>query len=50
MARRITVLITVGEAGDITVDARGPVNGTEGLKTILQEAQKLAEQGHVVIK
>jgi len=50
MPRRVTVLITVSEDGAITVDARGPVNGTEGLKTILQEAIKLTEQGHVVIK
>jgi len=50
MPRRITVLIVVSDDGAITIDARGPVNGTDGLKRILQESIKLTDQGHVVIK
>jgi hypothetical protein len=48
--RLVTVLITVSENGRISVDARGPVNGNEGLVTLLEEARKLAEQGQARIK
>jgi hypothetical protein len=44
--RRVLVLITVSEAGHITLDIRGQVNGKEGIIQILDSAKELAEQGN----
>ena len=40
------MLITVTEAGRVTVDVRGPVNGKEGILQILDAAKELVEQGN----
>jgi hypothetical protein len=45
MAKGILMLITVSDTGHITVDVRGPVNGKEGILTILDSAKELVEQG-----
>jgi hypothetical protein len=43
--RTVTVTVNVSEAGAITIDARGPVDGTAGLVALLDAARALAEQG-----
>jgi hypothetical protein len=45
MAKGILMLITVSDKGHISVDIRGPVQGKDGILTILNEARKLVEQG-----
>lgn len=44
MSRVVRVVIAVDEHGHMTVDASGPINGKEGLLTVLEEARRLTEQ------
>jgi len=46
MARKVNMLISVSEAGRITIDIRGPVNGKEGILQILDAAKEMVEQGN----
>jgi len=48
--RLVTVLITLNDSGAITIDARGPVKGTEGLALLLSAAADLARDGKANIK
>ena len=40
----VTVVITVDQAGHMTIDATGPIRPDGGLVTLLQEALRLACQ------
>lgn len=44
---KITVIITVDERGHMALEVTGPINGKDGLLTLLEEAHKLAEQSRL---
>jgi len=40
----VKVIIVADDAGSISLETIGPVRGKDGLRTLLREALKLAEQ------